>query len=72
MKKNQTSEILKHLNETDKRRLLYLKDNVNEFVPWIIGVFTKNYLEFNYNSGNSSYSNYSSILEYLGYKMDEG
>lgn len=65
MKKNNLAEILKYLNEDDKRRLMFLKDNVDDFVPWLIASITAQYITYNCDIGDISDSEYFNSVEYF-------
>lgn len=66
MGKIKSTDLLKYLTEIDKRRLIYLKDNIDEFVPWLIAYITSVYLAFDRDCGNisdSEYFNFSQDLD---------
>lgn len=65
MKKKQITDVLKYLSDMDKRRLIYLKDNIDDFVPWLIAYITSVYLAFNRDCGNISDNQYFNISQDL-------
>lgn len=65
MKKNNLTEILKYLNADDKRRLMFLKEDVDNFVPWLIASITAQYLTYNRDIGYISDSEYFNSVEYF-------
>lgn len=65
MKKKAVTDFLKYLSDIDRRRLYYLKDNIDDFVPWLIAYITSVYLAFNRDCGNISDSQYFNISQDL-------
>lgn len=65
MKKKTATDFLKHLSDIDKRRLYYIKDNIDEFMPWLIAYITSVYLAFHRDCGNISDSEYFNISQDL-------